>query len=98
VTVDYFNTFVITSSHRGVSDIIAGCYPAASGSLADPNQQYCSYIHRSNGRILFVVDTKPELGTARTGGIDWRIAMPSNRCRALWPPFDGDWLAFYDVN
>jgi iron complex outermembrane recepter protein len=100
VTFDYYNTFVEHAIGTiGVAGIIAGCYPAASGSLADPNQQYCSLIHRANGRILFVVDTNQNIGTARTAGIDMaiRYALPAPVGRFGFA-FDGTWLGFYDVN
>jgi outer membrane receptor protein involved in Fe transport len=99
LTVDYYNTTVDDRVDTiGVPGILAGCYPAASGSTATPVPSYCNNIHRaSNGRILFINDTNQNVGQLKTAGVDLaiRYALPSPIGR--WGfAFDGTWLAYYD--
>jgi hypothetical protein len=99
LTVDYYNTTVDDRVDTiGVPGILAGCYPAASGSSSAPVSSYCSQIHRAaNGRILYINDVNQNVGQLKTAGIDLaiRYAVPSDFGRFGFA-FDGTWLAYFD--
>jgi len=100
ITVDYYQTSVDRLVGTiGVPAVIAGCFPAASGSSAAPYQPYCALITRatSDGHILFVSDINQNVGKLRTSGIDFgaRYLLPTSVGRLRFG-VEGTWLSKFD--
>jgi outer membrane receptor protein involved in Fe transport len=92
-TVDYFNIRVDDAiGVAGTANILNGCY---AGGV----DEYCGLVVRNNvGRIAYVNDFYANIGTIRTGGIDFaiRYMLPTDVGRFAFG-FDGSWLAFYNI-
>ena len=92
-TVDYFNIRVDDAiGVTGTPNILNGCY---AGGV----DEYCGLVVRNNaGRIAYVNDFYANIGTIRTGGIDFaiRYMLPTDVGRFAFG-FDGSWLAFYNI-
>src|SRR5882724_10535714 len=92
-TVDYFNIRVDDAiGVTGTANILNGCY---AGGV----DEYCGLVVRNNvSKIAYVNDFYANIGTIRTGGIDFaiRYMLPTDVGRFAFG-FDGSWLAFYNI-
>lgn len=100
LTVDYYQTAVDDLVGTiGAATIIAGCFPAASGSPAPAFQPYCDQIHRASttGRILFISDVNQNVGKLRTAGVDFgvRYTLPTEVGRFRFG-LDGTRLSYFN--
>ncbi len=82
-TADFWTvTLDQTLGNIGTTVIVAGCYPASTGSASTPNAAYCSKITRSplTGQITNVLDIEQNVGQAFTNGLDFALkyGMPTD--------------------
>ena len=103
VTVDYWNVNVTqVLGFNTTAVILSGCYPAASGLSAPPNQAFCNLITRqaSTGRIIDVQDLETNVGQFWTTGIDLaaRYGFPATDFGRFGLLFDGTYLIKYDYS
>jgi len=102
VTADFYHVDLDDAITRnvGTSVIVAGCYPASTGSGADPSPKDCGLITRdpATGTIKSVVDIAQNVGSLVTSGLDvtLRYALPAaaGRFRFL---VDGNYLFTQDL-
>ena len=98
-TFDYY-TVSLTQALGFVTTPVrlAGCYPAATGSAATPNSDYCASILRTGGVISNVLDLEQNVGGTLTQGIDFAVRYtfaPTDFGR-FGVIFDSTYLLKYD--
>src|SRR5262249_47854429 len=91
VAADYYHVKLDDTITKSVGStvILAGCYPASTGSGADPSPTDCSLITRdpATGRITVVADIAQNVGSLVTDGIDvsLRYDLPAAARRFRFP-------------
>jgi len=97
LAIDYYHIRLEDTITRniGTSVILAGCYPASTGSGAEPSSKDCGLITRdpASGMITQVVDIFQNAGSLVTNGLDvaLRYSLPTGAGRFRFL-LDGNYL------